>query len=178
MKASIVGVAVGSFALGALLTLTAGDVLARSAAPAKPSVYTDARYNFTISPPNYPKGEKDTSGLSASFFGPGKKGFAPNLGIMIQNVAMSAQDYADLSNGQFKEAGFKVVSQTDKKVSGRDAILWEYEGKAQNRELTFYGLAVCDKERIYLITATAPKSEWDTLGPELKASIDSFSLGE
>jgi len=176
MKATTAAVAAGSFALGALLALGAGDLLARNAPAALPSVYTDARYNFTITPPNFPKGEKDTSGLAASFFGPGKKGFAPNLGITIQNVAMSAKDYAELSNGQFTQAGFKVLSQTDRKVSGRDAVLWEYEGKTQNHELTFYGLAVCDKERVYLITATAPKSEWATLGPEFKAAIDSFKL--
>lgn len=176
MNASIVGVAVGSFALGSLLTLGAGDLLARNPAAAKPSAYTDGRYNFTITPPAYPKGEPNTAGMSASFFAPGKKGFASNLGITIQNVAMSAKDYAELSTGQFKEAGFKVLSQTDRKVSGRDAVLWEYEAKTATHELSFYGLAVCDKERVFLITATAPKADWETLGPEFKAALDSFKL--
>ena len=178
MNASTIGAVLASFVLGAAFTAAAPSGFARSPRAAKPSVYTDAQYGYSIAPPAYPKGAKDTAGLAATFFAPAKNGFASNLGVMIQNVAMTAEDYRNLSRTQFKQANFTVLSETEKKVSGKDAILWEYEGKSGARELKWLGLAVVDAERVYLITATAPKAEYEALAAEFKASIDSFKLGE
>ncbi|MBV8880926.1 MAG: hypothetical protein JO332_13225 [Planctomycetaceae bacterium] len=178
MKRSTIGVALVSFVLGALLARTATDGFARSTEASKPSLYTDARYGYSIAPPAFPKGAKDTAGLAATFFAPARNGFAPNLGLMIQNVAMTADDYRDLSRKQFKQADFTVLSETAKKVGGKDAILWEYEGKSGGRELRWIGLAVVDTDKIYLLTATAPKADFDALAPEFRAAIDSFTLGD
>jgi hypothetical protein len=178
MRISTLGVALGSLVLGAALALAASDLLARPSRQTKPSVYWDTRYGYSITPPAFPKGEEKTSGLTATFFAPARGGFSPNLGVMVQNVKMSAEEYRDLSRSQFKQANFNVLSETAKKVSGKDAFLWEYEGKAGERELRWMGLAVIDTERVYLVTATAPKSEFKTLAGEFKASLDSFSLGE
>lgn len=178
MRVSTAGVALGSFVLGAALTLAAAQVLAQSGRTPKPSVYWDTRFGYSITPPAFPKGDKDTSGLTATFFAPARNGFSPNLGVMVQNVTMTAEQYRDLSRNQFKQAHFTVISETPKKVSGKDAILWEYEGKAGEREMKWKGLAVMDADRVFLVTATAPKSEFDALAEEFNAALDSFSLGD
>ena len=178
MKPSTLLVALASFAAGAVLALTAVEGLASPARPAKPSYYADGRHGFSLLPPEFPKGEKDSAGMTVSFFSPPKNGFATNLGVMVQNVAMTADQYSELSTGQFKNAGLKVVSETRKKVGGKDAIAWEYEGTLQERELKWMALAVVDTDRVYLLTGTALKADYDQAAKAFKPCLDSFKLGD
>jgi hypothetical protein len=178
MKASTILVALASFAAGAAIAGTAAEVLAGPALRAKPSGYTDERYGYTMLPPAFARADKDSVATLATFFAPSRKGFASNLGVMVQNVAMTLDQYRELSIGQFKQSNFKVLTETRKKVGEKDAILWEYEGALQGRELRWMALAVADTDRIFLLTGAAPKDEYDQVAPEFKISLDSFKLGE
>lgn len=170
--------AIGAFAAGALLTHAATEALARPARPAAPSAYTNGAYGYSLVPPTFPKAEKDSGAQTAMFFAPGKKGFASSLGIMVQTVKMTLDDYSALSREQFEKGGIKVGSETKLKVSGRDAILWEYEDASQGRKLKFMALAVVDAGRVFLVTGTSTRDDYESLAKEFKASLDSFKILE
>jgi hypothetical protein len=177
MKHSTILVAIGSAAVGAVLALAATDGLARQDKAATPSRYTNGAYGFSIQPPGVPRAAKDSVLQAAMFFAPAREGFAANLNVMVQEVKMSLDQYCTLSKGQFKQAGFKVLSEARKKVSGRDAVLWEYEGELQGRGMKWCSLAVADTDRVYLVTGTSSVDD-DALSKEFKASLESFKLGE
>lgn len=137
--------------------------------------YKDPRFNFTLEPPAFQVGAED-SVTPVMFFAPPEDGFASNLNVQVQATPMSLKEYGDLSRGQFKQMNLKVLAEKELKVSGRDAVFWEYAGKMQGRELRFLSLAVQDKGRVYLLTATASEDGFKKHEKALRASIDSFKL--
>lgn len=177
MKLSTIVVAIGSAAAGAVLALAATDGFARQDKAARPSQYTNGAYGFSIQPPAYPRAAKDSVLQAAMFFAPAKDGFASNLSVMVQEVKMPLEEYCTISKGQFKQAGLKVLAETRKKVSGRDAVLWDYEGELQGRAMKWSSLAVADADRVYLVTGTAPADD-DAFSKEFKASLETFKLGD
>lgn len=177
MKPATILVALASFAAGAIFVLAASDAAARPA-PAAPSFYSNGAYNFSITPPAFPTVEKGMGSQAAMFFAPAKDGFAGNLGVMVQNAKMSLDEYVKLSTDQFKQAELKVTSETRKKVSGRDAVLWEYEGAPQGRDMKWMALAVSAGDRVFLITGTSTAADYEALSKDFKASIDTFKLND
>ncbi len=164
------------FAAGAVFTVAAGDAFARPGRAAVASAYTNGTYGFSITPPTYPRVDKDAATQAAMFFAPAKNAFASNLGVMIQTTKMSLDDYIKTSQEQFKEASLKVSSEKKVKVSNRDAVVWEYEGEASGKKLKFMAMAVVDGDRVILITGTASGEDYESLSKEFKASLDSFKL--
>jgi hypothetical protein len=168
--------ALGAFAAGAAFTLAATDALARPGRAAAPSSYTNGAYGFSLVPPAFPKADKDSGAQAAMFFAPGKNGFASNLGVMVQTVQMKLDDYVALSREQFEKGGLKVTGETKLKVSGRDAVRWEYEGAAQGRKLKWTAMAVVEGDRVFLVTGTSTQGDYAALSQEFKASLDSFKI--
>jgi len=168
--------AIGAFAAGAVLTLAATDALARPGRAAAPSSYTNGAYGFSLVPPTFAKADPDSGVQAAMFFAPGKNGFAGNLGVMVQTVKMTLDDYVALSRDQFDKSGIKISAETKRKVSGREAVLWEYEGAAKDRKLKWMAMAVVDGDRVFLITGTSTRDDYDALSQEFKASLDSFKI--
>lgn len=164
------------FAAGAVAALSAADAVARPARAAVPSGYTNGVYGFSIVPPTYVKVEKDSATQAAMFFAPAKDGFASNLGVMVQTTKMTLDEYIKTSQNQFKEASLKVTAEKKVKVSGRDAVVWEYEGEAAGKKLKFMALAIIDGDRVLLVTGTSTGADYDALSKEFKASLDSFKL--
>ena len=162
-----------SFAAGAAVAWTAAEGPRRL-----PTVYMDGRYGFSMQPPDFPKGGKDTSTMAASFAAFPKGGFASNINVMIQNVGLTMDQYRELSNGQFKQMELKILSETRKKIGGKDAILWEYEGKSQGRALHWMSLAVSDGERVFLITGSATQDDWEAASKQFRTCLDSFKFEE
>ncbi len=168
--------ALGAFAAGAVLTLAATDALARPARAAAPSSYTNGAYGFSLTPPSFANAEKESGIQTAMFFAPGKNGFAANLGVMVQTVKMTLDEYVTLSRGQFEKGGIKISTEAKMKVSGRDAVLWEYEGAAKERKMKWMALAVIDADRVFLITGTSTQDDYEALSKEFKASLASFKI--
>ena len=177
MKPSLILVMIASAAAGAVLALAATDGIARQDKVATPSRYTNGAYGFSIQPPAFSRAAKNSVIQAAMFFAPAREGFAANLNVMVQEVKMSLDEYCTLSKGQFKQAGFQVLSEARKKISGRDAVLWEYEGELQGRAMKWTSLAVADTDRVYLVTGTSAIDD-NALSKEFKASLESFKLAE
>jgi hypothetical protein len=105
-------------------------------------------------------------------FLPATEGFAPSVNVQIQPFDGTINDFASLSQQQFKAAGFTVVSENITKTT----LVWEYSGLFQGRKLHWYARAVQDKKAIYLVTATAADAQWKTVSVKLKACVDSFKI--
>ena len=178
MKPSLPLAVAGAFVAGALAAAAAADAFPRPARTAGASRYTNGTYNFSLTPPDFAKADKDVTHTVATFFAPAQAGFANNLGVLVQNIKTTADEYIELSQGDFKKLGLKVAVQKKLKVSGRDAVYWEYEGVQQRQPLKWMSLAVVDTERVYLLTGTAPASTYDGVAKEFQASIDSFRLAD
>ncbi|MCC6673381.1 MAG: hypothetical protein IT458_20150 [Planctomycetes bacterium] len=102
---------------------------------------------------------------------PPSAGFAPNVNVQIQPCAEGVQAYLALSKKQFEQMGLELVAESKPSAS---AITMEYQGELQGRKLHCYARAVQKGGSIYLATGTALQSQWDKVGAELKACVDSL----
>lgn len=141
-----------------------------------PSRYQDARYGYSIEAPVFPEIPAGSTVVPVLFTGPSDEGFAPSVNVMIQKTAITLDEYVKLSKVQFDEAGLKVRSETRRKVSGREAVFWEYEGTLNDRELRWLSLAVVDTDRVYLITATLLSRQFASLEKQMNACLESLKL--
>ncbi|HEX7901138.1 MAG TPA: DcrB-related protein [Planctomycetota bacterium] len=139
--------------------------------------YKDARYGFSIVPPAFAPGEAE-SVTPVMFFAAGEKGFAANLNVAVQTTSMTAQEYAELSRGQFQQMGLKVHSEKELKVGGRNAFLWDYQGKTQGLDLHWLALAVHDKGRVFLVTGTSTSEAFEKHEKAFRDALTSFTLPE
>lgn len=178
MKPIPILIALASFAAGAVLALAATDALARAPRAAAPSIYANGVHGFSLMPPAFPKGETGASVQTAWFLAPAHSGFAGNLSVIVQHVKMTLEEFRTLSGKENERLGNKVISETKKTVSGKDAVLREYEGTQQGRELKWIELAVIDLDRVFLLTAMAIKADYASVEKEFKASLDSFKIAE
>ena len=99
-----------------------------------------------------------------------------NVGVVVQNVTVTAEQYRKLTLRQFKTAGIKLLSESKKKVSGRDALMFNYEGRMQGQLLRWLALAVIDKDKVFLITCTARKDGFGKLEKRFKDCLTSFKI--
>lgn len=128
------------------------------------------QYGFRIAPlqaanPNPPASP-------VILFMPPSGGFASNVNVQIQPFDKGIEAYATASKGQFTTAGVAINSE---KIEG-DTWTIEYSGQMQGRKLHFYARALFKKDRVFLVTATAPEGDWTTDSSALKACVDSFQL--
>lgn len=151
-------------------------LVAAAAEPLRAPTYKDDVYKFSIDAPKLPKPPSNQSAVPVAFVGPPEDGVSPNVNVLVLNAAVTAEQYRDLSLKQFKQAGQKVNSEAKKKVSGRDATVWDYEGPQQGKELRFLAMAVSDRDRVFLITCTSVKSRFERHQKEFQACLDSFKL--
>ena len=125
---------------------------------------------FSIAPLEAPLGQ--TPQQAIIMFLPVKGDFAPNVNVQIQPYEGSLDEYWALSLKQFEGAGFKLVQPAKLKGS---SVVFEYKGTMQGRLLHWYARAEKSRDRVYLVTATAPEERWTETAPRLKACVDSFS---
>jgi len=125
---------------------------------------------FSIAPL---EGVSDTIPYQAILmFLPATEGFAPNVNVQIQPYKGTLQEYAALSQQQFKAVGVTILSEK----TTEKAVAWEYSGVLQGRRLHWYAKAFSGKGKIFLVTATATQSQWKTASEKLKACVDSFRI--
>lgn len=124
---------------------------------------------YDFDPPVFPA---DSEGTVFMHFLPPVKGFAGNVNCMVQNFDGTIDAYSEISSQQFAAMGMDILN----KKAEENILVLEYQGVQQGRELRGYSEARFIDGRVYLLTATALQSEWDTQGPPLIASVRSFKL--
>jgi hypothetical protein len=133
----------------------------------------NAAYGFSVAIPAFPK--QEDSGISVTpvtFGGPIHDGKAPSCNVQVQNMGATLSDFRTQSLGQFKALGITLESETSRKVSGKDALLFVSSG----HDLKILSLAVPVGRSIYLLTCVAPIDQFPTYEKAFRGAIDSFSL--
>jgi len=127
------------------------------------------QYGFQIDALDAPASEQPASALI--MFLPPSDGFSPNINIQIQPYTGTIKEYADLSKGQFSKMNWKVLSESQ---PAENEWVVEYEGTTTGRDLHFLARAVAKEGKVYLVTATAAKSQWESVQETLKKHVQSF----
>jgi hypothetical protein len=144
--------------------------------------YRDTEYGFVISPPKFagPVSGSRADSRSVMVFvaaaGPPEQGLAPNVNVMIQKMQTTREGYLQLTKSEIVSAGLKLRSETNRMVSGKPAVVLEYEGTMGGRELRFLQLAVVLPDRVILATYTAAAADFPTKVAEFRKSLETFQL--
>ncbi len=158
--------------------LLAGIAWGGQAAARKPSTFTDETYRFTIPAPAFPKAKSGDSVVPVVMFAPAESDHTPNVQVTVHQVALKLEEYRRAQLDQVKRAGWKVNAETKVKVSGREAILFDYEGPHQGRELRWLALALVDRDRAFLVTAAALKAGFAKVEKEFRTCLEGFKLAD
>jgi hypothetical protein len=142
------------------------------AAAEKNAVFEDQQYGFRIEGPQFGDGPVQTR---VAILGPVSQGFAPNVNVVLQ-PPMSRERFSEMSRRQFKEMELDVKSEQNKAVGGREAVLWEYSGPMQGRDLHFLALAVMGESQTYLTTCTATPKQFEKYEQAFRSCLDSFQI--
>lgn len=115
-----------------------------------------------------------TSGMiqPIQMFLPANNGFAANVNVQVQAYSGTIQEYKELSEGQFKQMGLKLLSSKEEKNS----ISLEYMGAMQGLSLHWYAKAFKKGNHVYLITATDSHADWEKNKEKLISNVNSFKL--
>ncbi|MDV7103367.1 hypothetical protein R3X26_02995 [Vibrio sp. TH_r3] len=105
-------------------------------------------------------------------FLPINNNFHANVNVQIQTFDGPMDEYVELSESQFKQLDFKVLSSEFNKQQ----VIWEYTGESQGRRLHWYAKAIKANSSIYLVTAIDEQESWKTNKIKLKSTVDSFEL--
>jgi hypothetical protein len=137
------------------------------------AVVHDTAYGFSMAVPAFPK--QAESGISVTpivFGGPVHDGKAPSCNVQVQNTGATLDDFRAQSLGQAKLLGIRLESETPRKVSGKDALLFVSSGS----DAKILSLAVQVERSIYLVTCVAATDQFRSYEKAFRAVIDSFSL--
>jgi hypothetical protein len=153
--------------------------LSGSLAPvnASASEYRDSTYGFSLAPPAFERASESQQNVQVALFaGPAIDGFGPNCNVQIQNADLTLEQYEDLTNQQFKSAGWIVHQRVDQMVSGKPALRWHYSGSLRGKDFEWVAVVVAAQKRFYLLTCTALKEQFATSAAVFEKSIDSFRV--
>ena len=159
-----------------LLYLATWTATALLAVPARGSDLQDTQYGYSVTPPEFAPVAAGAMMQRMVVFAPGEGRFAPNMGVMVQEVALTRDQYIAQSEGQFASAGMKLRKTSKREVSGAPAVLVEYEGPVNGNSLKFLSLAVILPQRVLLLTYTAPIDSFARHEKAFRRSLETFQL--
>lgn len=159
----------------ALLLVPLSFALGRGTVDQKPPRYDNRALGFRLEGPDFSALGAHDDGTVVLMMGPVTEGFAPNLNVMLQ-PAQSVADYRRVTLQQLKQMNLELRTEEQLKVGGREALLLEYAGALQGRDMQFLALAVFDKERVFNATCSATPAQFAKLKTAFRASLDSFTF--
>ena len=149
--------------------LAIANAESRSAEP----LMHDTTYGFSVAVPAFPKqAESGTSVTPVTFGGPIHNGAAPSCNVQIQNMSTTLNDFRAQSIVQAKALGITLESETPRKVSGKDALLFV----SARSDLKVLSLAVQVGQGIYLVTCLAATDQFPKYEKAFRGVIDSFTV--
>ncbi len=145
--------------------------------PKESATYHDKLYGFAFEAPRFEKAAKTEQAHILSLLGRAKHGFQDNVNIVLQPPTKRKQ-YVETTRTQLEGLGLTVNATTNTTVSGRDAVIMEYEGAVNGRALHFLVLGVFDDDHVYLLTCTSSRESWEDLEKGFRACLASFKLDD
>lgn len=147
-----------------------------AAMPAWGSDFKDTQFGYSVAPPAFPGPPPGGVFTRVNVLAPPEAGFSANMGVMIQEVAITRDEFVARTKEQLGAASMTLRSSSKRDVSGKPAVLFDYDGQLRGRSLRFLQLAVILPERVLLLTYTAPVSTFAGLEAEFRRSLETFKL--
>ncbi|MEO8672184.1 MAG: hypothetical protein ABI411_12780 [Tahibacter sp.] len=138
--------------------------------------YRDTGLGFSLQPPAFVPGTKPGMIQPVIFSASPSDGFAPNCNVQVQNADLSIQRYEELTNQQFKSAGWVVSERISTAVSGKPALRWHYSGALRGKEFEWVAVVIAVPKRFYLMTCTALKEHFAENAAVFDNSLASFKV--
>jgi hypothetical protein len=145
-----------------------------AATAAKPDGLVDGTYGYSMRSPVFAKLQPGATGMVAFFSAPPKDDFSANVNVLVQEVTTTRAEYRKGTEMQFEQLGYEVHSMEERDVGGHPALVFDYSGVQDGRELRFLGLAVVTQKRVFLLTGTAPAKDWKSYEKPFRDSLLSF----
>ncbi len=145
----------------------------------KRSKYVDENYGYSLELPKFPGAGPTRLSTALIVTGPRGSSVAPSVDVTIYPNSRTVKDYRELMLGHFKQIGLKLNSEKELKVSGKDAVEFDYEGGSLEpgaRPLHFLALAVVERERVVVVTCSATPKAFPGLEKEFRACINSLKF--
>lgn len=111
------------------------------------------------------------------FLPPDKNGGRPNVNVIVQPGLTTREQYLSISLNELQQAGMKVNNRQDLTVSGKDALMLDYEHASGNDGFRFLGLVVVDSNQAVLVTAMAPHELFGEYEKVFRDCLMSLRLG-
>jgi hypothetical protein len=147
-----------------------------AAMPAWGSDFIDAKFGYSVSPPDFSSPLPGTVFTRVNVLAPPEAGFSANMGVMIQEARVTREQFIAVTKEQLAAAGMTLRSSSKRDVSGQPAVLFDYHGPMTGHSLRFLQLAVILPERVLLLTYTAPVSTFGGFEAEFRRSLETFKL--
>lgn len=135
------------------------------------NIFVSTSYGFSITVPVNKNIVRGTYQM-ALFLLPASDEFSPNVGLGIQTFQGSINEFDKITTDQFKNLSIIIISRIIKK----DQITYEYKGSLNEKKMHWYQKAIKKESTIYLITATALESQWESTSAILIDSVNSFKF--
>lgn len=168
-----------AIAVASAAWLIAGCDDSTNGPPRMGSIYRDATYGFSIEPLEPPAPKTQAVAIQTQrliMLLPPEKGFSSNINVMILPQETTRDAYIDVSKKELEALSATLLAEESLTVTGRDAVLLEYEMELSGRELHFLALSVIETDRVLLITCTAPKATFAKYEANFRKSLKSFLL--
>jgi hypothetical protein len=163
---------------GVVACAAGGFVLSAEAPARKASTYTDGLYGFSIGAPEFPAVPKGANAMPVMLLGPAEEGFSPNVNVLIIPGKTTRKQVVEANLTQFKTTGWKMNSTAETTRSGKDAVLFDYEGRMPGggAEMHWLCLIVVDDDRQLVVTCTALKGSFGKHEQAFRTCLASFKL--
>ena len=130
------------------------------------------QYGFTMEALDGPPSATAPTTALMTFL-PVSDGFAPNINVNIQPYSENITSYIAMSKDQFKKMNWVILAE---KQNGETECILEYTGLMKGKDLHFYARAIANSGKVYLVTAAAKESQWNTVSEILRRNVDGFKL--
>ena len=140
------------------------------------SRFVDPTYRISLAAPAFPVAKERT--VFATFQGPSEDGFASNVTLVMDPGATTRDEYLKAFLAEIKETNPRYAARpaVNLQVSGKDAVILDYDFGQGGRRLRFLQLAVFTESRVYILTCTAPVDTFKNYEAQFRKCIDTFRL--
>jgi hypothetical protein len=139
--------------------------------------YTDAVNGFSMSVPAFAEARQERA-VVVIFQALPEDGFTPNVTVMIDPVKTTREEYLKASEAAIDANNPRANKREARmlKVSGKDAMVLDFDAGMGGRRLRFVQLVVIAEDRVYVVTCTAPVETFGNYQAQFQKCVDSFRL--
>lgn len=143
--------------------------------PSAANLYQDRVHGFSIRPPAFR--EVQDQQVAQTFTLQGRRG---GLSVLVRGVAVDRKAFAATAKDEIAKGGFKLVKEEERRVSGKDALLLEYEGPfdiaGEKQDGRILDSILFLRAHVVSVRGSALAKDFAKVEKKLRASLDGTKL--